>query len=414
MNETELFQRAGLAIAIGLLVGIERGWQEREAKSGSRVAGIRTFTLVGALGGLSALLPGDLTLALCFLGFALPYGFFEWQRARASDRVSATGFVAGLLTFALGAYAIRGNMALAAAGGVVAAAVLAERHILHAFLRRLKWLELRAALLLLAMTVVLIPILPDRTIDPWNALNPREIWLMTLMVGAVSYGGYIAVRVAGMRRGLLLAAIMGGIATSTTVTWTFARLARHKPAAMSEVSAAILAAWVVSLLRMSALAVVVAPQLLIPLAAPIAAASSLLFIMGALAYRAAGKTESGGLVIEDPFDLSLMLRFTVLLSAIMLLARTFSGGESGLFALGAISGFLDVDPITLSMAKMANADLPAFLAVSTILIAATTNGLAKSVLAIIFGGWRLGLRLSGAAILAFCAGVAAHLSGPWF
>jgi uncharacterized membrane protein (DUF4010 family) len=230
------------------------------------------------------------------------------------------------------------------------------------------------------------------------------------MVGAVSYGGYIAVRVAGGRRGLLFAGIMGGIATSTTVTWTFSRLAKHKPAAMAEVTAAILAAWVVSLLRMSALAVAIAPQLLTALAPPIAAASSVLFALGAIAYRAAGKTQSDGLIIEDPFDLSLMLRFTVLLGAIMLLAQTFSGGESGLFALGAVSGFLDVDPITLSMAKMANTGLSPFLAVSTILIAATTNGLAKSVLAIIFGGWRLGLCLSAAAILALGAGAAAHLA----
>jgi len=414
MTESELFQRAGLAVAIGLLIGIERGWREREAKSGSRVAGIRTFTLIGALGGVAALLPGDLTLAFFTLSFALPFGYFEWQRARETDNFSVTSFVAGLFTFALAAYAIRGSMAVAAAGGVAAAAILAERHIMHAFLQRLTWTELRAALLLLVMTVILLPVLPDRAVDPWNALNPHQIWLMTVMVGAVSYAGYIAVRVAGARRGLLFAAMMGGIATSTTVTWTFARLARSNPAAMAEVMAAILAAWVVSLLRMTALAVAIAPQLLMPLAAPIAAASSLLFVLGALAYRTAGKTESDGLVIEDPFDLSLMLRFTVLLAAIMILAKLFSAGEGGLFALGALSGFLDVDPITLSMAKMANTGLSQFLAISTILIAATTNGLAKSVLAIIFGGWRLGLRLSGAAILAFCAGAAAHLGGPWF
>src|ERR1051325_3635209 len=106
MIETELFQRAGLAAAIGLLIGIERGWQEREAKSGTRVAGIRTFTLIGALGGIGALLPGGITLAFCALGFALPFGFFEWQRARKADNISATDFVAGLFTFMLGAYAV--------------------------------------------------------------------------------------------------------------------------------------------------------------------------------------------------------------------------------------------------------------------------------------------------------------------
>src|SRR6185369_424117 len=141
-------------------------------------------------------------------------------------------------------------------------AILAEREIMHAFLRRLTWVELRAALLLLVMTVVLLPLLPDRNVDPWNALNPHQIWLMTVLVGAVSYAGYIAVRIAGERRGLLFAAMAGGIASSTTVTWTFARLVKRSPAALPEVMAAILAAWIVSLLRMTAIAVVIAPSLL--------------------------------------------------------------------------------------------------------------------------------------------------------
>ncbi|HWU55941.1 MAG TPA: MgtC/SapB family protein, partial [Rhizomicrobium sp.] len=210
--DLELLQRASLAAAIGLLIGIERGWQERQARDGARVAGIRTYTLIGILGGIAGLLAGDITLGLCLLGFALPFGYFEWQRASQSGTVSVTGFIAGLVTFALGAYATRGNMAVAAAGGVVTAAVLAERKLLHGFLRRLTWIELRAAILLLVMTVVLLPILPDRTVDPWNALNPHQLWLMTVLVGIVSYAGYIAVHVAGARRGLLFAGLAGGVA----------------------------------------------------------------------------------------------------------------------------------------------------------------------------------------------------------
>jgi uncharacterized membrane protein (DUF4010 family) len=406
MNDIEILQRAGLAIAIGLLIGIERGWQAREAKEGSRVAGIRTFTLIGGLGGICGLLPGTVTLGLCLTGFAIPFGLFEWRRARAAKNFSATGFIAGLTTFALGAYAARGSMAVAAAGGVVVAAILAERRVMHSFLRHLKWTELRAALVLLTMTVVLLPALPDRTVDPWNALNPHQIWLMTVLVGAVSYVGYIAVRIAGERRGLLFAAIAGGLATSTTVTWTFARLVKRNPVARSEVMAAILAAWIVSLLRMTAIAVVIAPALLVPLAAPIGAASIVLMIPAALAYRAAGKAGAQGLTLQDPFELSLMLRFTVLLVTIMLLAKLFSSGPSGLFALGGLSGLLDVDPITLSMARLAGAGITPAVAVSTILIAGAANGLAKSVLAIAFGGVRLGLALSALALLAFGAGTA--------
>jgi uncharacterized membrane protein (DUF4010 family) len=410
MGDVEILQRAALAAAIGLLVGIERGWQARQARDGTRVAGIRTFTLIGGLGGICGLLPGALSLGLCLAGFAIPFGFFEWRRARAADNFSATGFIAGLITFALGAYAARGSMAVAAAGGVVVAAILAERRVMHSFLRHLKWTELRAALVLLTMTVVLLPALPNRTVDPWNALNPHQIWLMTVLVGAVCYAGYIAVRIAGERRGLLFAAVMGGLATSTTVTWTFARLVRHNPAALPKVMAAILAAWIVSLLRMTAIAVVIAPTLLVPLAAPIGAASFLLLIPAALAYRAAGKAGAQGLTLQDPFELPLMLRFTALLAAIMLLSKLLSSGQSGLFALGGVSGLLDVDPITLSMARLAGAGTTPAIAATTILIAGSANGLAKSVLAIAFGGPRLGLGLSALALLAFGAGAAAYFS----
>ncbi len=408
MSELEILQRAGLAAAIGLLIGIERGWQARQARDGARVAGIRTFTLIGGLGGFCGLLPGTVTLGLCLAGFAIPFGAFEWRRAKEADNFSATGFIAGLLTFVLGAYAARGSMVVAAAGGVIVAAILAERRVMHSFLRRLKWTELRAALVLLTMTVVLLPALPDRTVDPWNALNPHQIWLMTVLVGAVSYAGYIAVRIAGERRGLLFAAVAGGLATSTTVTWTFARLVKRNPAALAEVMAAILAAWIVSLLRMTAIAVVIAPGLLGSLAAPIGAASALLLVPAALAYRAAEKAGAQGLILQDPFELPLMLRFTALLAAIMLLAKFLSGGQSGLFALGGISGLLDVDPITLSMARLASTGVTPAIAVSTILIAGAANGLAKSVLAVAFGGWRLGGALSAIALLAFGAGAAAY------
>jgi uncharacterized membrane protein (DUF4010 family) len=406
MDEFEILRRTGLAVAIGLLIGIERGWQARQAKDGSRVAGIRTFTLIGGLGGICGLLPGAATLGLCLAGFAIPFGIFEWRRARATDNFSATGFIAGLMTFALGAYATLGSMVVAAAGGVVVAAILAERRVMHSFLRHLTWTELRAALVLLTMTVVLLPVLPDRTIDPWNALNPHQIWLMTVLVGAVSYAGYIAMRIGGERRGLLFAAIMGGLATSTTVTLTFARLVKRNPVALPEVMAAILAAWIVSLLRITAIAVVIAPSLLAPLGAPIGAASILLLVPAVLAYRAAGKAGGQGLTLQNPFELPLMLQFTVLLSAIMLLSKLFSSGQSGLFALAGLSGLLDVDPITLSMARLAGAGITPAVAAAAILIAASANALSKSVLAVTFGGPRLGLALSAMALLAFGAGAA--------
>lgn len=415
MDEIELLTRAGLAAAIGLMIGIERGWQDRDAQDGSRVAGIRTFTLIGLLGGIAGLLPGQtpdpaaaLLPGLFFLGFALTFGLFEWRRARVQGSLSATDLVTGLLTFALGAYAARGNLALAAAGGVVTAGVLALRQAMHSFLRDLTWNELRSALILLMMTTVLLPVLPDRFVDPWNAINPHQIWLMTVLVGAVSYAGYIAVRVAGPR-GLLYAGALGGIVTSTTVTWTFARLARRGSAEPRAVMAAILAAWIISLIRMTALAVTIAPGLLGILLPPVAAAVLVLATPAALAWRAAGREQAQALPLDNPFDLSMLLRFTALLTVIMLLARLAATGPTGLLALGGFSGLLDVDPVTLSMARMTHTGLAPMLAAMTILVAGASNGLAKSVLAVVFGGWRLGLTLSALALAAFAAGTAA-----WF
>ena len=400
-------ERILLAAAIGLLFGIERGWQEREARDGSRVAGIRTFTLIGMLGGFCGLLAGNNAglQSVFFVGFALPFGLFEWQKARQAQNMSATDLVAGLLAFALGAFAASGSMFLAGGAGILATLVLAERRFLHSFLRRVRWKELRAAFLLLVMTAVLLPVLPDRTVDPWDALNPHQIWLMTVLVGLLSYGGYIAVRLMGERAGLLAAGSLGGLVTSTTVTWTFARLVRRDAAALPSLVAAILAAWIVSLIRMTAIAVAINPPLLTVLARPVLAASFLLAIPAALAWRSAGRTQSHALPLHDPLDLMLMLRFTALVAVIMLLARLMgSGAPGGLYALGGVSGVLDVDPITLSMAKLGGSSVAIPAAGLTILIAAASNGAAKAVLAVYFGGKKLGSILAFCALAAFAVG----------
>lgn len=415
MPEFELVQRAVLAVAIGLLIGIQRGWQERQVRDGGRVAGIRTFTLIGLLGGLSGLLSqraGPMFAGVSILSFALPFGLFEWNKARRSGNVSATNFVTGLLTFALGLYATLGDMTVAAAGGVVTAAVLSQRRTMHSLLRSLKWNELRAGLVLLVMSAILLPVLPNRTIDPWSALNPYQIWLMTILVGVICYGGYMAVRFAGARRGLFYAALMGGIVSSTTVTWTFARLARRDPMLQPQVISAILSAWIVSLLRMAAIAMAVAPSLLTPLGAPMAAAALVLLVPALVSFRIAGKTEAQALKLEDPLELPMLLRFTALFAAILLFSKLVAGGKSEMLLLGAASGLLDVDPITLSMAQLAGRDIPISLAVSTILLAAVANAVAKAVLATSFGGLRLGLWLWLAAALAAAAGAAVHILAP--
>ena len=410
MDTLDLFQRLGLALAIGLLVGIERGWREREGAAGSRVAGIRTFALIGLLGGIwGALYPytGSIEMGLAALAFAAGFTVFQWRESVVENNLSVTTLIAGLVIFALGAYSVLGNMAVAGAAGVATFALLAERETLHDFLRKVTWPELRAALLLLAMTFVLLPILPDRAVDPWGALNPSTLWLMTILIAAISYAGYAATRIAGARKGLFYAGAVGGLVSSTTVTLTYSRLARKKPEVARQTALGIVASWIVSLVRMTALATIIAPALFVPLALPILAAVGVLIAIGFLLNeRAAEGAQAPQLGLTNPFELGEVLQFGLLLAAVMLVAKLLLAGfgQSGLLPLAAITGLADVDPITLSVARMLGTGLTPGGAALAILIAGGSNLVAKAGVAVAVGGFRYGLPFAGAAALAIAAG----------
>ena len=259
MDTAELFQRLGLALAIGLLIGLERGWRERDEESGARTAGIRTFTLIGFLGGISgATTPflGPVPLAAAALAFAGAFTVFQWRETQAEGSFSITTTIAGFIVFALGAYAVLGDQAVAGAGGVAVVALLAARTPMHQFLKTLTWPELRSAILLLGMTFVVLPVLPNRTIDPWDAFNPYELWLITVVLAAIGFAGYVAVRILGERWGLLVATVAGSFVSSTTVTVTNARLAAKSDSKKYPFLAlTICIAWITSISRMSALAI---------------------------------------------------------------------------------------------------------------------------------------------------------------
>jgi uncharacterized membrane protein (DUF4010 family) len=412
----DLFQRLGLALAIGLLIGLERGWHEREQGEGTRTAGFRTFALIGLLGGVwGALTPelGPVPLSAAGLGFAAAFILFEWREGVARNDFSVTSTIAGLLVFAIGVYAVLGNRAVAAAAGVVTMALLAARRTLHGFLRRLTWPELRSAIVLLAMTFLLLPILPDRTIDPWDAVNPHALWLMIVLIAAISFFGYVAVRVLGPDRGVLVSAATGALISSTTVTLNHSRLAAHERVEHASLIVAILVAWIVSLARMSAIAIAVNPMLLTPLAAPILSAMAVLALAGFALYgRSASdhlpKTEG----LRHPLDLQFVLGFGALLAAITVAMKALTNafGSAGALTLAGLAGFVDVDPVTLSSARLAGSTLKLEAAAEAIMLAAAANMVTKMAVTLTVGGVKFGWRLALAGALAIAAGVAAMIA----
>jgi uncharacterized membrane protein (DUF4010 family) len=320
-----------------------------------------------------------------------------------------TTVVAAMVAFALGALAVMGDITAAAAAGVAAALLLALKSALHGWLKRLTWEELRAGLILAAMTVILLPLLPDRELVAWFPVNPREIWLLTILIAALSFAGYVAIRLAGPSLGVLLSGLAGGLVSSTAVTLNMARLAREHPERGKLFAAAIMLASAVMMLRVLVIVGLINTPLLRVLAAPLLlAVLAQAGVAGLLGNWARDDTHTAEqpLALKNPFDLNVVLEFGAILAIIMALTKGVAAwaGSEGTYALAAVSGLLDVDAISLSLARLAPGGLDARSAGVAILVAVTANSAAKVVLGSTAGGIGLGKLLGSGLAAAFAAG----------
>ncbi|CAN7570492.1 DUF4010 domain-containing protein [Phenylobacterium sp. LjRoot225] len=404
--------RLGAALGIGLLVGVERAWHQRDEREGGRTAGVRTFALIGLLGGLAGALSGAAasyvpwvaSLAILTTAFAV----FSYREGGADQDFSVTSVVAAMVVFSLGVMALLSDLLIAAAAGVVTAGLLAGRELLHRAVARLTWLELRSALLLLGMTAVILPVLPNRPIDPLGAVNPSEVWQFMILTAAISYAGYIALKIGGPEKGPPLAGLAGGLASSTATTLALARLSRGTRDTLG-LAAGVCFASMVSVVRATLLAAIVAPGLLVELA-PAAAAAALMFAAGgliALRRRTRGQKAPDEVIV--PFEFGAVFGFGVLLAAIMLLGAWLAktAGAAGTYALAAASGLVDVDAVTLSLARRAAQGEPATVSAVGILIALGVNAVQRVILALSFGARAFAVRFAVVTAAALAAAGAA-------
>ncbi|HYD87534.1 MAG TPA: DUF4010 domain-containing protein [Vitreimonas sp.] len=417
----DIFQRLAMALGIGFLIGVERGWQHREAPEGSRAAGLRTHAVIGLLGGVSgAMLPviGQIGFAAFALAFAGAFLTFKVRESLKDQDVSVTGTIAGLLVYALGAYAMWGDLRVAAAVGVALAGLLAFKEALHGWLEAVTWKELRSALLILAATAIALPLLPDRTIDPWGAINPRELWLLTILVAGASFAGYVAVRVLGPDVGVLAGAAAGALVSSTVVTAELGRQVRkgETHAMVGGAAAAIAAA--ISVGRVIVL-LAITSAVVLPEAGPAFAATVLVFVAAAFVMRARDKqtdVADGRGNLRSPLDLISVGQFALILGAIIIIGRVIADayGQAGLLPFAATAGLADVDAVTLAASSLVRGGLDPAVGAHAVMLAVLMNTIAKGVIAFLTGGWKYaGLYFASAGAAALAGAAVWVWATPW-
>lgn len=407
--ELQSAYRLLVALAIGLLIGLERGWKGREAEEGEREIGLRTLGLVGLVGGIAGLLAGrfdGFVIGLLFIGIAILLGAVYVVKVHARGDVGLTTEIAVLATFLLAVLAGLGQLTIASTGAVVMGLLLTYKRQLHGWLRAMNLPELLAAFKLLVLSVVLLPLLPNQGYGPWQALNPYVIWWMVVLIATISFVGYFAIRIAGARAGTIFTALFGGLASSTATTLNLARLARGQNADAALLAGSILLACGTMFPRMLLVATLLHAPLFPLLMWPVAVMALLTYGPALWLLRKHSKTpDAEDMLQRNPVELTSALTFGALLALVMLLGKALAEwfGDAGVYVLAAASGIADVDAITLSLARMGGEDLDTTTAALGIVIAASVNSLVKAGMAGGIGGRKLGIEVSlpmGVAVVA--------------
>ena len=389
--DVELFRNFAIALFIGALVGIER---ERKIDNDDlQFGGLRTFILIAMAGAICAWIDLEIGSGLLFVagagGLTLMIAVSYWAASQRAERLPGiTTEMSAIVVYLLGGGTILGFPEVTVALAIAASAILTYKTTLHDLVDRLDVEDLYAGLKLLFATFIVLPLLPDRPLDPWGSLNPYLLWWLVILISSLSLVGYIAVRWLGPERGLAVTGFFGGLVSSTAMTLSFARRSKAASDPPGLVAMGILLAWTVMSVRVMIAVAILNPGLVLPLLPAIGALG--LASLGSVAFlywRASGRTdpsasraESGPTKLKNPFSLGQAMKFGGLFAAVLLavaLAREFLPTQY-IYVVAFFAGLTDVDAISLSLANAAGDDLSTQVAVVGIIIAALANTWTKA------------------------------------
>lgn len=371
---SDVFLHFGIALGLGLLVGLQR---ERAA---SLLGGVRTFALVTLSGTLAAYLAqplgGWLVAAglVSLAGLLVAGNLIKLKGGRFDPGLTTE--VAMLLMFGVGAYLVVGPAEVAIALGGTVAVLLYLKPQLHGLSEKIGDADFRAIMQFALITLVILPVLPNRTFGPYQVLNPREIWLMVVLIVGLGLSGYLAYKVLGDRGGALLAGLLGGVISSTATTVSYSRRAAASPAASGLAALVVVIASGVSFVRLLIEIGVVAPAFLSSAALPLGLMLAALAAYALALWRRRSPGETEAPEAENPSELKPALIFAGLYALILVAVEAARRhlGASGLYAVAAISGLTDLDAITLSTSNLVSSGrLEAAVGSRLVVLAALSN-----------------------------------------
>ncbi len=414
LSEFEPWWRFGIALLIGALIGLEREFYQQR-KNSPDFAGIRTFSLIALLGSVSAFLSGEygIILAALALGGLVLMTTVSYYGALLRNQIETgiTTEIAAVLTFLFGVLVMGDHAIVAVALAVVTSLLLVLKGRLHEFIRDMSLEDIHLTLQFALVAAVILPLLPNRTLDPLGLLNPFQIWLMVVFVSGIGFSGYVLIKILGPTRGINLAGILGGLASSTATTISFSSASREYPHMVLHYARAVVLASTVMIPRVLLLILVIYPPLalrvLIPLAAMLVAGLVFVFFV-----QKSPETDQPSVFpefnITNPLKLSTAIKFGILFAIVLVIveyAQTFLG-SSGVYLASILTGLTDVDAITLSVTRLAtNAQLSLDVAGAAVIIAVLMNTFSKGAITYFSGSPELRRPVFRALALMIVAGI---------
>jgi len=412
----DLFFRFGISLAIGFMIGLQREYAFREKKR-DLLAGERTFALMALVGTLAAMIADVFESSFAFLGVLLLVGVFSaiaYFVDASRGHVGLTTEIAILITVLIGALCYWNYLTLAAALGITTTVLLSVKIETDRLVKALTREDIFAALQFAVISLVILPVLPKESnlLPPFDVLSPFRIWLMVVFISGINFAGYLAIKIAGPERGIGITGLLGGLVSSTGVTLGFSERSNREPSLAKPFTLAIMIAWTVMFGRVLIEVGVLNRQLLYLVWPPITAAGAVGLLYCIYLYLSQRTTEKDTQEFSNPFDLLSAIKFGLLYALILVVARAAQlyFGDTGVYISSLISGFADVDAITISLAQLSDAGtISMTVAAQSIVIATIANTIAKGAIVLIGGAALLKRSLVPGMLLVFLAAVVVTL-----